>query len=670
MRSSGQYPSSLPVSKSLTRKFLTVFVLGAAITTISTALFSYYHAHKIRCDRAGAKMQRVAQNVSEKINLSLNGLVRSLTLVANSADIRQALVEQNKKYEGLPAPEAAALAREEYEIWKTTANTHAALARIENTPLSRTIKGFASGHPGIETAKVVDRGGMVVGAFGKLDSPYAGEEECWRQTPPGGGDRPIVYEPDLEQEASSVIVHVCVPVRSASSSEFQGRVHVEYNLGHILSQADDREILAFFIKQASERNLYVLRPRSLASSRPAAFHEKETKLLSPDSGCSYLTLESTNTKTIAGFARVNDSFASSPFVYAGGEWGVVTALPETEALALMNALFLQALGFSVAMLILISLLGLAFARRLLSPIRVLQQGVQEIGQGNLEHRLDIRSDDEIELLGFEFNRMAERMQRTQEQLQKRGKELEQRVNQLRRLQAQLMQSERMAATGELAAQIAHEINNPLGILKNYVGIAKLLMAEDDPNKENMKILDQEINRIAGIVRRLLKFAKPGMEDIQSVQINQVIEELLALLRGQLFRRKIEVEADLSENLPEVSVSTDQMRQVLLNLVKNAEDAMPEGGKLSIRSRYRKGQVEIEIADTGCGIPPEDIKNIFEPFYTTKGVKGTGLGLSVSYGIVKNYNGEIRVESEQGGGTTFTIQLPVVSDKVFQVIQTS
>jgi signal transduction histidine kinase len=233
-----------------------------------------------------------------------------------------------------------------------------------------------------------------------------------------------------------------------------------------------------------------------------------------------------------------------------------------------------------------------------------------------------------------------------------------------------MQSERMAATGELAAQIAHEINNPLGIIKNYVGIAKMLMADEDPNRENLRIVDQEINRTAGIVRRLLKFARPGTEDIQSVQINQVLEELLALLRGQLFREKIEVSTKLAENLPEVSVSTDQMRQVFLNLIKNAEDAMHEGGTLDVRSQYRKGRVEVTISDTGCGIPPEDVKNIFEPFFTTKGVKGTGLGLSVSYGIVKNYNGEISVESEPGIGTTFTIQLPVVSDKVFQVIRSS
>jgi two-component system NtrC family sensor kinase len=359
-----------------------------------------------------------------------------------------------------------------------------------------------------------------------------------------------------------------------------------------------------------------------------------------------------------------------PSFYVGDPWSAVSAISEDLVMQPLDSLFFQALIFSAIVLVVLSVVGLALARRALKPIHTLQEGVQEIGQGNLEYRIDVRSGDEIELLAVEFNRMAERMQRAQEQLQRHSKELEQKVNQLRRLQAQLMQSERMAATGELAAQIAHEINNPLGIIKNYVGIAKLLMPEEDPNRENMKIVDQEINRIAGIVRRLLKFAKPGAEDIQPVQINQVLEELLALLRGQLFRRKIEVSAELAENLPEVSVSTDQIRQVFLNLIKNAEDAMAEGGKLTVRTRYRKGRVEIDVADDGCGIPPENVKNIFEPFFTTKGVKGTGLGLTVSYGIIKNYNGEINVDSEPGRGTTFTIQLPVVSDKVFQVIQSS
>jgi signal transduction histidine kinase len=465
-------------------------------------------------------------------------------------------------------------------------------------------------------------------------------------------------------------VLLCVPVSPADSEDFEGKLHAEYGLDRIasLNSGADREIVAFLLAGADKRHLFILSPPDMASSRSAAFRDLKGELMAGRSGRFSLELERTHMSALAGFAQILGPGALPSAEYKGRKWSVVAAIPESQITEPLNSLFVRTFGFALGTLIVVSIIGLALAQRILRPMRVLQEGVQEIGQGNLEHRIDVRSGDEIENLAVEFNRMGDRMQRTQEQLQRRGKELEQRVNQLRRLQAQLMQSERMAATGELAAQIAHEINNPLGIIKNYVGIAKMLMPDEDSNRENLKIVDQEINRIAGIVRRLLKFAKPGTEDIQSVQINQILEELLALLRGQLFRSKIDVSVDLAENLPEVSTSTDQMRQVFLNLIKNAEDAMADGGKLTVRTRYRRGRVEIIITDTGCGIPPEDVKNIFEPFFTTKGVKGTGLGLSVSYGIVKNYSGEIQVESEPGVGTTFTIQLPVVHEKVFQVIQ--
>ncbi len=644
MRRSGAYPGSPLVNRSLTLRFVTILIVGAAIAIVCTAIFSYYHAYRLRQEGTGAAMQRVAESMSEEIDMSLDTAIHLLTQLAATEEIQRAFVAHSKTTEGTLPPEVA--------------EAEKALAR------------FCFRNSSFGLVRAVDPGGTVVADSGKPESSYPSRDEWWRQAKMANQREAQIYEPVFTDAPFSTLVRLYVPVFSQESDGIQGKLLAEYHLDHTvsLSGADQEEIVAFLLADSKERSLYILSPSSLASSRPTNLRENGEKVRPRRRGSSSVELGQHGIRAIAGFAPVRHSLTSVPVIYKDKDWSILTATPESRVIAPLNSLFFQALGFSAAMLILVSLGGLAIARRILRPIHVLQDGVEEIGQGNLEHRIDIRSGDEIEMLAVEFNRMADRMQRTNEQLQRRSKELEQRVNQLRRLQAQLMQSERMAATGELAAQIAHEINNPLGIIKNYVGIARMLMPEDDSNRENLKIVDQEINRIAGIVRRLLKFAKPGMEDIQSVQINQILEELLALLRGQLFRAKIETSSELAENLPEVSVSTDQIRQVFLNLIKNAEDAMPDGGKLTIRTRYRKGRVEIDVADNGCGIPPEEVKNIFEPFFTTKGVKGTGLGLSVSYGIIKNYNGEISVDSEPGRGTTFTIQLPVVSEKVFQVIQ--
>ncbi|RJP23860.1 MAG: sensor histidine kinase [Candidatus Abyssobacteria bacterium SURF_5] len=656
--------------QTLTRRFVTIMAVGAGFAILCSALFSYYHGYKIRSEGAGVAVQRVAEGRASEIHTALSAGLSLLVSLSQSDRLQEAVSDQSQRYRSLSAPEIADLAIKEMALWKVSSRPQAELQALQNNELAAALQAVAIAYPGFRLLRVIDQAGIVIAAYGELHGPSVIQEEWWQQTEAFERDRPRLYEPLFTEEPASVVVPMTVPIFPSATGSAQWILYAEYSLDHMLIHEKSQEITALLIGAGNERNLWVFKNDS-QTPRMVRITSGLQKFDFGEIGQSLVPLDQLGITAFAGFAPVLRPSSSPPlFTYDGSDWSAVVAIPEDIVMRPLNSLFFQALIFSAIVLVSLSLSGLAMARRALKPIRVLQLGVQEIGQGNLEHRIDIRSGDEIELLAVEFNRMADRMQRAQEQLQRHSKELEQKVNQLRRLQAQLMQSERMAATGELAAQIAHEINNPLGIIKNYVGIAKLLMPEEDPNRENMKIVDQEINRIAGIVRRLLRFAKPGAEDIQSVQINQVLEELLALLRGQLFRRKIEVTSELAENLPEVNVSTDQIRQVFLNLIKNAEDAMPEGGKMTVRTRYRKGRVEIDVADDGCGIPPENIKNIFEPFFTTKGVKGTGLGLSVSYGIIKNYNGEISVDSEPGRGTTFTIQLPVVSDKVFQVIQSS
>jgi signal transduction histidine kinase len=656
------------LNKGLSRKLLLILVIGTTLTMACTSIFSYYLANKLSKNNAGVAMQQGAESLGEQIEISLDAAVKLLEQLGENPHVRQSLAAENAKDENLTAEQIKARIQKEVAIEKAPGSKK----MRPGSGLDAALAAFRSANPAFETLIAGGRHGRTVGASGKLYTPYPQEEGAWAEASIAGLGKAAISEPFFPGKGRPLSILMCIPVSPERNGKFEGEIYAEFSLKRLVSGKSfaGQNILGFILEGegGKKRALHILSPSTLASRPPAEFSFPGGEMSRENSGRFEVKLEQLGLKALAGFAPVHGPDSSISAQYVGRPWFVLLATPGGAVMGPVNALFRQSLIFALILIVLISLAGLMMSQQVLKPIHMLQLGVQEIGQGNLDHRIDIGSSDEIEALAFEFNRMADRMQRTQEQLQRRGKELEQRVNQLRRLQAQLMQSERMAATGELAAQIAHEINNPLGIIKNYVSIARMLMPEEDSNRENLKIVDQEINRIAGIVRRLLKFAKPGGEDLQNVQINQVLEELLALLRGQLFRRKIEVEMELSDKMPEVNISTDQMRQVFLNLIKNAEDAMSEGGKLMVKTRYRKGRVEVEISDTGCGIPAEDVKNIFEPFFTTKGVKGTGLGLSVSYGIVKNYSGEINVESVPGAGTSFTIQLPVVSDKVFQVIQ--
>jgi two-component system NtrC family sensor kinase len=232
---------------------------------------------------------------------------------------------------------------------------------------------------------------------------------------------------------------------------------------------------------------------------------------------------------------------------------------------------------------------------------------------------------------------------------------------LRTTQEQLLQSEKLAAMGRLTSQIAHELNNPLFGIMNTL---ELLKTEITPENKRRKLLDMSLSetvRLAEMLRKMLSFSKPDQEEKGPVNINTIIDELLMLHEKQLQENSIKIKTELAEALPEINASRNQMRQVFLNMISNAKDAMPEGGTLTFRSWHKDKNVFVEITDTGQGIKEENMNRIFDSFFTTKDtVKGVGLGLSVCYGFIKEHGGDIRVKSRAEEGTTFTISLPAHS----------
>lgn len=234
-----------------------------------------------------------------------------------------------------------------------------------------------------------------------------------------------------------------------------------------------------------------------------------------------------------------------------------------------------------------------------------------------------------------------------------------RLEQLK-LERRMLEIEKFAATGRLAATIAHEVNNPMEAIKNAIYL--LAGAVPESAMPVYSILKSETERVARVVRQMLGLYR-NTEQVKPVNVNTIIEDTLLLLNRQLQRANVKVHADLRP-LPDAVIAADQIRQVLSNLVINAKDAMPDGGKLWIRTyhipglRDLRGWVRILIADTGVGIPPEMLRAIFEPFVTNKGEKGTGLGLWIVKGIIENHAGKLSVRSRVGKGTVFRVDLPV------------
>jgi len=288
------------------------------------------------------------------------------------------------------------------------------------------------------------------------------------------------------------------------------------------------------------------------------------------------------------------------------------------------------------------------ARRILVPINKLVGASQEISKGNLDAHVEISTNDELDYLANSFNSMAQALKRRDEQLKESTRQ-------------RIMESERLALIGQLSANVAHELNNPL---QGIVTFSHLLL--EDPNcqgqpKSFAEIIVGQANRCRDIIRGLLDFSRQRKPDKTLTDINNVLGECLSLLENQATFHNINISKDFEENIPLAVIDPSQIEQVFINLIINAAEAMNGNGYLSLRTRSttQGDTIEIEISDTGQGISPENTNKIFDPFFTTKDVgHGTGLGLAISYGIIKSHKGTISVESEVGKGSTFLVRIPV------------
>jgi PAS domain S-box-containing protein len=232
------------------------------------------------------------------------------------------------------------------------------------------------------------------------------------------------------------------------------------------------------------------------------------------------------------------------------------------------------------------------------------------------------------------------------------------VTQRERMEEQMSQTEKLTSLGLLAAGVAHEVNTPLAVISNYIQMLAKQMPEGDPRQSIIDKIVKQTFRASEIVNNLLNFSRTGAAEAANVDVNRLVEETLSLVAHPLKTARIQVVKELTESIPPVHGSANKLQQVFLNLFLNARDAMPGGGMLEVRTTAHNGSVEVEVADTGAGIPREHINRIFDPFFTTKSNgRGTGLGLSVSYGIIKEHAGKIDVRSTPGKGTSFHVEFP-------------
>ncbi len=303
------------------------------------------------------------------------------------------------------------------------------------------------------------------------------------------------------------------------------------------------------------------------------------------------------------------------------------------------------------------------------PVKRVIAGTKALAQGELRYKINVPSTDEIGELAHSFNDMGESLHTAEQKLLEWSTTLEQKVEEktreLQQAQAQVLHMEKMASLGKLSSMIAHELNNPLSGILTYAKLIRKRLGRPDLTEEQLGAIDRDLSlisdeskRCGDIVRNLLFFARGQSGTFAPCYIREVAEKALRLIQHQIDMQRIEAELSFPETPIEVICDQNQIQQVLLALMMNAVEAMPDGGDLKLQLVEDGDSVRITIRDTGVGISSDDLPRIFEPFYTTKESGfGTGLGLSIVYGILRSHGGDISVASTPGIGSTFTILLP-------------
>ncbi len=330
---------------------------------------------------------------------------------------------------------------------------------------------------------------------------------------------------------------------------------------------------------------------------------------------------------------------------------IATSMKEVDR-GVKNIILSAIAGSLLSSLLVIGLLWLLIRIFVTRPISGVTRTIKDvITKNRLDTVLSYRSRDEIGSMVEDFNTMLRRLNDLYTTLEEKVKERTR----------QLIQAEKMASVGQLAAGLVHEIRNPLSGVKLSL---QLMEGECDQKRcrEDIQEISREIHRIENLLDRLLRFAKPHTPVFSPVDLNEVVRRTISLTQGKAKKASVEIVEDLKDGLPRVMADPDLMQQVFLNLILNAINAMPDGGRLVIGTRVCNGHVEVSFSDTGHGIPEDYMDKIFDPFFTTRGASGgSGLGLSISYRIVQEHRGELHVESTEGKGTTFRVRLKTIED---------
>jgi signal transduction histidine kinase len=493
-----------------------------------------------------------------------------------------------------------------------------------------------------------------------------GRKDSWNVKDATSIQEALRYSPSTDVWAIRGQVYRVVSVPILVGTDLLGTL----TLGFEITQTDIATL-----QRATNSDLLLLEGRSIiASTADSATAQSLLEVVLPSGSGSYVFGRDTLGAPIA-LSTPEETFLGTVYPLSHSDVGDTSGVyllivkPLRREVRQAMASILGTFGLvSLGFLGLTTIIGLVISRSMTRPILNLVKGTTEITRGNYDFALEIQGKDELTTLALRFAEMSAALKEKITQLGKLNKDLRERNadldDTLRRLQSaqeEIVRSERLAATGKMTAQLAHEINNPIHNILSCLKTSLGRMPENARGRELIAVAFDEVERLSRLTSQMLDFYRASLVEVtmSPTNLSDLLHDVAQVTETTLHAGGILVEATAEDDLPPILASKDKLKQVLLNLISNARDAMPRGGTITLTARRVDNSIRIVVRDQGTGIAKENLGRIFDAFFTTKGkVSGVGLGLSVSYGIIRQHRGTIEVETTVGQGSTFTIILPL------------
>ena len=712
-------------------KIITKFTLSfliVALLVLAVGFVSAMKSRKILQDTIGNDSVLIAHNALDKIDRAVFNRIEELQVYCKDETVQIAIAKSNEEFGKLENIKNYIDVRDAKWISLPKETLSAFMQQIMSTELSRELKEKAAfyeekyGYRVFAEIFVTNKYGANIAQTGKTSDYRQDDEEWWLIARKDG-----FHLTDVGYDASADVYSIDICLRiDDENGNFLGVMKTVLNIEEVISivkkmsQAKNKEHSGerVFGHEGHKFEEYILltqHGKTIFSAEKSEFLKDApdilASLLKKEARPGYLIVE--GFEHDEGKKLIAHAHSEGYRDFEGLGWMLVV-MHETEEIFspvadLWNFMMLMIFAVTAASV----LLGVFISRSVAAPIMKLKEKMLEVGEGRLDTTIDITSNDEVGILATSFNSMIEHLresttsiealnkeilerEKTEESLRQSREELEEAYTELKATQNKILQQEKMASVGQLAAGVAHEINNPMGfILSNLrtlgkyrdrligfidlqsealesLNVAKVLEnIREERKKAKVDYIINDIgdlitesldgaDRVKKIVQNLKSFSRIDEADEKSADINECLESAVTIVWNEL-KYKAEIKKEY-EDLPSTECNPQELNQVFMNFLVNAAQAIDKQGEITIRTRHADGFIYVSVADTGCGIPDDKLDRIFEPFFTTKDVgKGTGLGLSISYDIVKKHGGEILVESEEGKGTTFTVKLPVVGE---------